>query len=69
MSSSPNASVALSNEHTEFRWLAVDEAIAAFMWPGQRRAVREVVEALLKARGQWPELLERYFTEPAPSAV
>ena len=24
----------------------------------------EVVEALLKARGAWPEMLERYFTEP-----
>jgi hypothetical protein len=24
-----------------------------------------VVEALLKARGVWPELLERYFSEPA----
>jgi hypothetical protein len=25
--------------------------------------VREVADALLKARGVWPEMLERYFTE------
>ena len=36
---------------------------------GGHGAVREVVEVLLKARGQWAELLERYFMEPAPSAV
>ena len=41
-------------------------------WPTRRTralgghgAVREVIEALLKARGVWPEMLERYFTEPA----
>ena len=33
--------------------------------PGGHGAVREVVEALLKARGVWSEMLERYFTEPA----
>ena len=27
--------------------------------------MREAIEALLKARGLWPELLERYFAEPA----
>jgi 3-deoxy-D-manno-octulosonate 8-phosphate phosphatase (KDO 8-P phosphatase) len=32
---------------------------------GGHGAVREVVEALLKARGVWPEMLERYFTEPS----
>ncbi|HET7422432.1 MAG TPA: HAD hydrolase family protein [Gemmatimonadales bacterium] len=32
---------------------------------GGHGAVREVVEALLKARGVWSEMLERYFTEPA----
>jgi hypothetical protein len=26
--------------------------------------VREAIEALLKARGVWPELLERYFSDP-----
>jgi 3-deoxy-D-manno-octulosonate 8-phosphate phosphatase (KDO 8-P phosphatase) len=31
--------------------------------PGGHGAVREIVEALLKARGVWTEMLERYFTE------
>jgi 3-deoxy-D-manno-octulosonate 8-phosphate phosphatase (KDO 8-P phosphatase) len=30
---------------------------------GGQGAVREVADALLKARGVWPEMLERYFTE------
>jgi 3-deoxy-D-manno-octulosonate 8-phosphate phosphatase (KDO 8-P phosphatase) len=36
--------------------------------PGGHGAVREIVEALLKARGVWAEMLERYFEEPAPRA-
>jgi hypothetical protein len=28
-----------------------------------------VVEMLLKARGQWPDLVERHFTEPVRSGV
>ena len=30
--------------------------------PGGHGAVREIVETLLKARGVWEEMLERYFT-------
>jgi 3-deoxy-D-manno-octulosonate 8-phosphate phosphatase (KDO 8-P phosphatase) len=43
------------------------KAVAAFVTraAGGHGAVREVIEALLKARGLWPELLERYFSEPA----
>jgi 3-deoxy-D-manno-octulosonate 8-phosphate phosphatase KdsC-like HAD superfamily phosphatase len=37
--------------------------------PGGHGAVREVVEALLKARGTWPDILQRYFAERAPGAV
>jgi 3-deoxy-D-manno-octulosonate 8-phosphate phosphatase (KDO 8-P phosphatase) len=33
--------------------------------PGGRGAVREVIELLLKARGEWPDILERYFAEQA----
>jgi 3-deoxy-D-manno-octulosonate 8-phosphate phosphatase (KDO 8-P phosphatase) len=33
---------------------------------GGNGAVREVAEALLKARGIWLDILERYFTEAAP---
>jgi 3-deoxy-D-manno-octulosonate 8-phosphate phosphatase (KDO 8-P phosphatase) len=36
---------------------------------GGHGAVREVVEVLLKARGLWADLLERYFTEQAIRAV
>ncbi|HUF36705.1 MAG TPA: HAD hydrolase family protein [Gemmatimonadales bacterium] len=45
-------------------------AVASFVTraPGGHGAVREIVEALLKARGVWPDMLERYFTEPAPRA-
>jgi hypothetical protein len=28
---------------------------------GGHGAVREVIEALLRARGEWPDILERYF--------
>jgi 3-deoxy-D-manno-octulosonate 8-phosphate phosphatase KdsC-like HAD superfamily phosphatase len=31
---------------------------------GGHGAVREIVDALLKARGAWTDMLERYFTEP-----
>lgn len=43
------------------------KAVAAFVTraPGGHGAVREVIEALLKARGLWSELLERHFSEPA----
>jgi 3-deoxy-D-manno-octulosonate 8-phosphate phosphatase (KDO 8-P phosphatase) len=42
------------------------KAVAAFVTraSGGRGAVREVIETLLKARGEWPSILERYFTEP-----
>jgi 3-deoxy-D-manno-octulosonate 8-phosphate phosphatase (KDO 8-P phosphatase) len=52
---------------------AVPEVIsqAAFVTraPGGHGAVREVVEALLRARGDWPRILERYFTEPVAGAT
>lgn len=36
---------------------------------GGHGAVREVVELLLRARGEWPGILERYFTEQAAGAA
>lgn len=52
---------------------AVDEvkAVATYVTRarGGHGAVREVIEVLLKARGQWAELLDRYFTEQAVRAV
>jgi 3-deoxy-D-manno-octulosonate 8-phosphate phosphatase (KDO 8-P phosphatase) len=52
---------------------AVAEVKAAAAWvtgaAGGHGAVREAFEAILRARGLWTELLERYFTERTPSAV
>jgi 3-deoxy-D-manno-octulosonate 8-phosphate phosphatase (KDO 8-P phosphatase) len=47
------------------------KALAAYVTraPGGHGAVREVVEALLKARGLWEGLLERYFSDPVSRAV
>ncbi len=56
--------IAVANAVAEVR------AVASYVTraPGGHGAVREIVEALLKARGVWPEMLERYFTE-APTRV
>jgi 3-deoxy-D-manno-octulosonate 8-phosphate phosphatase (KDO 8-P phosphatase) len=51
--------IAVANAVTEIR--AVADGVTSA--PGGHGAVREIVEALLKARGVWPEMLERYFTE------
>jgi 3-deoxy-D-manno-octulosonate 8-phosphate phosphatase (KDO 8-P phosphatase) len=36
---------------------------------GGHGAVREVIEALFRARGEWPDMLERYFAEHAAGAA
>jgi 3-deoxy-D-manno-octulosonate 8-phosphate phosphatase (KDO 8-P phosphatase) len=53
--------LAVSNAVAEVR------AVASYVThaSGGHGAVREIVEALLKARGVWGEMLERYFSEPA----
>lgn len=53
--------LAVANAVAEVRAVAVATTRAS----GGHGAVREVAEALLKARGIWPEMLERYFKEPA----
>ena len=52
-------SLAVANAVPEIR--AVADCVTSA--PGGHGAVREIVDALLKARGVWPEMLERYFTE------
>ena len=52
--------IAVANAVAEVRAVASCVTVA----PGGHGAVREVVEALLRARGIWSEMLERYFTEP-----
>jgi 3-deoxy-D-manno-octulosonate 8-phosphate phosphatase (KDO 8-P phosphatase) len=53
--------IAVANAVPEIRAAAVALTTA----PGGHGAVREIVDALLKARGVWSDMLERYFTEPA----
>ncbi len=53
--------LAVANAVAEVRAVATYVTRAS----GGHGAGREIVEALLKARGMWEELLERYFTEPA----
>jgi 3-deoxy-D-manno-octulosonate 8-phosphate phosphatase (KDO 8-P phosphatase) len=57
--------IAVSNAVVEVKQLAVFVTQAA----GGHGAVREVVEALLRARGEWSEILERYFAEQAAGAA
>jgi 3-deoxy-D-manno-octulosonate 8-phosphate phosphatase (KDO 8-P phosphatase) len=47
------------------------KAVAAYVTTarGGHGAVREAIEALLHARGEWADLLVRYFTEPAARGV
>jgi 3-deoxy-D-manno-octulosonate 8-phosphate phosphatase (KDO 8-P phosphatase) len=47
------------------------KAVASYVTraSGGHGAVREVAEALLRARGMWPDILQRYFTERAHGAV
>jgi 3-deoxy-D-manno-octulosonate 8-phosphate phosphatase (KDO 8-P phosphatase) len=52
--------IAVANAVAEVKAVAAGVTRAA----GGHGAVRETVEALLKARGVWAEMLERYFTEP-----
>lgn len=56
--------IAVSNAVAEVKQVAAYVTTAA----GGHGAVREVVEALLRGRGEWPEILERYFSEGAEKA-
>lgn len=57
--------IAVANAVPEVKQAAVYVTHAA----GGHGAVREVVEALFRARGEWPDLLERYFAEHAAGAA
>ena len=50
--------VRLSDEHTEFRWMDVDEAEETLVWSGQKKGVRTVY-GMLKSnddRMKWSEI-------------
>ena len=53
--------IAVPNAVREVRALAAYVTTA----PGGHGAVREVAEALIRARGVWPGILERYFSQQA----
>jgi 3-deoxy-D-manno-octulosonate 8-phosphate phosphatase (KDO 8-P phosphatase) len=57
--------IAVSNAVAEVKQAAVYVTQAA----GGHGAVREVVEVLLRGRGEWSEILERYFAEQAAGAA
>ncbi len=42
-----DAEITLSHEHTDFRWEPTEQALRIFMWPGQRRAVREILDEIV----------------------
>jgi dATP pyrophosphohydrolase len=42
-----DAEVVISEEHTEHRWLPPGAAVEAFIWPGQRRAIREILDEII----------------------
>ena len=57
--------IAVANAVPEIKAAAAHVTLAA----GGHGAVREVVEALLRARGEWDETLSRYFTEQTAGAA
>jgi 3-deoxy-D-manno-octulosonate 8-phosphate phosphatase (KDO 8-P phosphatase) len=57
--------IAVANAVAEVKQIAAYITHAS----GGHGAVREVVEALFRARGEWPDMLERYFAEHAAGAA
>ena len=53
----PDAEPAVSTEHDDARWLAIDDAIAEVIWPGYRIAIERVRDDLTDPeRASWFEL-------------
>jgi len=57
--------IAVANAVSEVKAVAAHVTEAA----GGHGAVREVIEALLRARGEWADTLARYFTEQTAGAA
>lgn len=43
-----DALVTISDEHTDHRWLDTESMLHEALWPGQRRAVREIVAEIAR---------------------
>lgn len=41
------AQVVLNAEHTAYRWMPAEAALRAFMWPGQRETIREILALIV----------------------
>jgi 3-deoxy-D-manno-octulosonate 8-phosphate phosphatase (KDO 8-P phosphatase) len=57
--------IAVANAVSDVKAVAAYVTLAA----GGHGAVREVVEAILRARGDWSDILARYFMEPTVGAA
>lgn len=57
----PAADIRLSHEHTAFRWLPYPQILEALLWPGQRQAVCEVMEQIVR-----PGPAEPFLRIPLP---
>lgn len=44
---STEAEVTLNHEHTQFRWEPTETALQMYHWPGQRRAVQEILDEIV----------------------
>jgi len=44
---SADAVVHLNEEHDAFEWLDAEAAMRRYLWPGQRRAVREILDEII----------------------
>ena len=56
--------VVLSEEHSDYAWCSVEDAIARFVWPSQKQAVRVIAEAI----ATWPDI-DGGMTEITPSST
>lgn len=52
----PDAAVRLNAEHTDSRWVPAEQAAREMMWPGQRRAIREILDEIIAASPAEPHL-------------
>lgn len=52
----PDAVVRLNEEHVDSRWVSAADAPRTFMWPGQRQAIREVLDDIIAASPAEPFL-------------
>lgn len=51
-----DAVVCLNEEHVAFEWLSETATAARMMWPGQRTALREIVDVILAGHHAEPHL-------------